>query len=193
MLVADLTHFLDMPDDAPAPARALGDQLGRVVQAATSGPAGQEWASALPCTRRPGNKACPGGLLLARAGEDEPIRWRCTACADAGTISNWAGSPYDLRRRTPGAVAPSTAVVLPRETMAVLREVLLLDPDTERAVHAARARHDGRVVLQLGDEELDELLNAVAAEANHAGDRRRQKRFDEAFEVLNAAAASAGH
>jgi hypothetical protein len=40
----------------------------------------------------------------------------------------------------------------------------------------------------LDDDELDELLNAVAAEANHAPDRRRQKRFDTAFQALDTAA-----
>ena len=190
MLVADLTHYLGMPDDAPGPARRLADQLGRIVQAATAGPLGQEWPSAVPCTRRPGNRACPGALLLARPGHDDPIQWRCPVCADAGTISSWADSPYDLRRRAPAAVTAAQAVIVPRETMTVLREVLLLDPDTERAVHAARAHDNGNdAVLHLDEDQLDELLNAVAAEANHAPDRRRQKRFDTAFQTLEAAVA----
>jgi hypothetical protein len=74
-------------------------------------------------------------------------------------------------------------------TVAVLREVLMLDPDIERAVHAARAHGPDRAVLHISDEELDELLDAVAAEANHAPDRRRQKRFDTAFHDLDITAA----
>lgn len=40
VLVADLRHFLDMPDDAPGPARRLAVQLGAIVRAATARPVG---------------------------------------------------------------------------------------------------------------------------------------------------------
>ena len=194
MLVADLTHYLDLSDDAPGPARRLAEQLGRIVQAATAGPAGERWASTVTCTRRPGNKPCPGTLAVARgSGEDDRIHWQCAACGDAGTISGWAGSPYDLRRHTPTPVDATTRpVTVPISTVAVLREVLMLDPAIERAVHAARAHGPGRAVLQLGDDELDELLDAVAAEANHAPDRRTQKQFDTAFHDLDTAATARG-
>jgi predicted signal transduction protein with EAL and GGDEF domain len=44
MFVADLRHFLDMPDDVPGPARKMAEQLGFVVRAATAGEAGVPWA-----------------------------------------------------------------------------------------------------------------------------------------------------
>jgi len=36
VFVSDLRHFLDMPDDAPAPAQRLGLQLMAIVRAASA-------------------------------------------------------------------------------------------------------------------------------------------------------------
>ena len=41
MFVSDLRHFLDMPDDAPRPARAMAEQLFDLVRAATAGDPGR--------------------------------------------------------------------------------------------------------------------------------------------------------
>ena len=54
MFVSDLRHFLDIPDDAPGPARKMAEHLGFVVRVATAGEAGAPWVSALTCRRRPG-------------------------------------------------------------------------------------------------------------------------------------------
>ena len=35
MLVTDLRHFLDLPEDTPGPARRLAQYLGNIVRAAT--------------------------------------------------------------------------------------------------------------------------------------------------------------
>ena len=61
MLVTDLHHFLDLPEDTPGPARRLAQHLGNIVRAATAGDAGTAWESALPCRRRPANRAARGG------------------------------------------------------------------------------------------------------------------------------------
>ncbi len=58
MFVSDLRHFLDMPDDAPGPARKMAEQLGNVVRAATAAEASAAWVSALPCRRRRGRPQC---------------------------------------------------------------------------------------------------------------------------------------
>ncbi len=57
MFVSDLRHFLNLPDDAPGPARKLAEQLGDVVRAATAAEAGTGWVSALPWTA--GTKTLP--------------------------------------------------------------------------------------------------------------------------------------
>ena len=185
MFVSDLRHFLDMPDDAPGPARNLAEQLGNVVRAATAAEASAAWVSALPCRRRPGRRPCPGRISVFRSDVPARIEWRCTSCGDEGVISGWEGTYFDLRTRRPdrhdGVVAD---VVVSDEVATALRDLRLLDPGCERLVYRARVVHGG-VVLNADDEELDELIGFVAAEANHEPSRRRQQRLARAFAVLS--------
>lgn len=192
MFVSDLRHFLDLPDDAPGPARKMAEQLGNVVRAATAAEAGTAWVSALPCRRRPGRRPCPGRIIVFRPDLPARIEWRCTCCGDEGVISGWEGTYCDVRaprpRRHDGAVAE---VVVSDEVAAALRDLRLLDAECERLVFRARAADDG-VVLTADDEELDELIGFVAAEANHEPNRRRQQRLDRAFAVLSDALQAIG-
>ena len=192
MFVSDLRHFLDMPDDAPGPARKMAEQLGKVVRAATAAEAGTAWVSALPCRRRPGRRSCPGHIVVFRPDLPARIEWRCDSCGDKGVISGWEGTYFDLRaskhRRPTGTVAD---IVVPEEVATALRDLQLLDADCERLVYQARAADDG-VVLSADGDELDELLGFVAAEANHEPNRRRQQRLDRAFAVLSDALQAIG-
>jgi hypothetical protein len=184
MLVADLHHYLDLSDDVPVPARRLAEHLSSIVRAATAGDAGMAWMSSLPCRRRPGNRPCPGRTILLRPEPPAPIHWKCSSCDDEGVISNWSDSPYDLRRRTLTLAGPLNQIVITDEVASALRDLRLLDADSERVVFAMRA--DGeRIVLTATDDELDELIGYVAAEANHETTRRRQKRLDGAFDTLS--------
>jgi hypothetical protein len=188
MMVTDLHHFLDLPPDTPDPARRLAEHLGNIARAATSGDAGPAWESALPCRRRPANRACPGRMIVLRTEAGAPIRWQCSVCDDTGVISNWEDSPFDLRRRGLTVAETTSDIVIANETAAALRDLQLLDPDCERLVFRVRAQHQG-AVLSATDEDLDELIEAVAAEANHEPNRRRQQRLDASFDALNNAAA----
>lgn len=188
MLVSDLNHFLDLPDDVPAPACRLAQHFGNIVRAATAGDRlGARWTSALPCRRRPAHRPCPGRITIVRHQPPAPIQWRCSVCADEGVISNWEGSPYDLRRRQLAVVGAVNEVVIADEVAAALRELVLLDPDCERLVFGMRAHSNG-AVLAATEDDLDELIGFVAAEANHESNPRRQRRLDVAFDALNTAA-----
>lgn len=187
-MVTDLHHYLDMPPDTPGPAQRLAEHLGNIVRAATAGDAGTAWESMLPCRRRPANRACPGRMIVLRTEAGAPIRWQCSACDDTGVISNWEDSLFDLRRRGLTVAEPANDIVIANEIAAALRDLQLLDPDCERLVFRIRAQRDG-AVLSTSDDDLDELIGAVAAEANHEPNRRRQQRLDAAFEALNDAAA----
>jgi hypothetical protein len=187
MLVTDLHHFLDLPADTPGPARRLAEHLSDIVRAATAGDAGTAWESALPCRRRPTHRRCPGRVIVARTEPPAPIRWHCGACDDEGVISNWADSVFDLRRRQLTLADPVNEIVISTEVAAALRELRLLDADSERLVFRIRAHHD-RAVLSATDDDLDELIGFVAAEANHEPNRRRQRRLDTAFDALSNAA-----
>ncbi len=188
-MVTDLRHFLDLPPDSPGPARRLAEHLGDIVRAATAGDTGAAWETALPCRRRPANRACPGRMIVQRGEARAPIRWRCGVCDDTGVIGNWEDTPFDLRRRRLTIAEPANDIVIANEIAAALRDLQLLDPDCERLVFRVRAHHDG-AVLSASDEDLEELIGAVAAEANHEPNRRRQQRLDAAFDALNDAVAS---
>jgi hypothetical protein len=186
MLVTDLHHFLDPPEDTPGPARRLAEHLSNIVRAATAGDAGTAWESALPCRRRPANRRCPGRMIVLRTELGAPIRWQCSICDDEGVISNWEDTPFDLRRRQLALADPVHEIIIPDEVAAALRELRLLDTDCARLVFQIRAHHDG-AILAATDDDLDQLIGFVAAEANHEPNQRRQQRLDTAFDALNTA------
>ncbi len=189
MFVSDLRHFLDMPDDAPRPARAMAEQLFDLVRAATAGDPGRAWVSALTCRRRPGNRPCRGYMVVARP-DSRPgsIEWCCERCGDQGVVSGWEDSPFDLRSSHTGAgdAELTKSFVVGDDVAASLRDLQLLDRECERLVYRMVGSADG-AVLTIDAEDLDELLGFVAAEANHEEDRRRCKRLDGAFLVLQGA------
>lgn len=185
MFVSDLRHFLDLPVDAPGPARRMAEHLSLIVRAATAGDGGVAWLSALPCRRRPGRRACPGLLRLFRSELPASIEWRCPACGDEGVISGWEQTPYDLRATGPiGDEAETVRSVVSAEVAATLRSLVLVDSAGERLIFRA-APSAGGIVLIGTEDDLEELTEYVAAEANHEQDRRRQKRLDTAFDILN--------
>ena len=189
MFVADLSHFLDLPEDAPGPARRMAEHLASIVRAASAGDAGSGWTSALHCQRRPGNRPCPGRMIILLPEPSAPIQWQCSACADDGVISNWQDTPYDVRFRGLAVADARQEFVIPDQVAATLRELQLLDLDAERLVFRIRAHPDGAAVSATADD-LEELIGAVAAEANHEPNRRRQRRLDTTFDVLNDALAA---
>jgi hypothetical protein len=186
MLVTDLHHFLDLPQDTPGPARRLAGHLSNIVRAATAGDTGTAWESALPCWRRPAGRRCPGQMIVLRTEPGAPIRWQCSTCSDEGVISNWEDSPFDLRRRRLTLAGAVHQIVIPNEVAAALRELRLLDTDGERLVFGIRADND-HAILTATDDDLDQLIGSVAAEAGHEPNRRRQQRLDTAFDALKTA------
>ena len=126
-------------------------------------------------------------IAIVWAEASAPIRWWCTVCDDQGVISNWADSPYDLRRRRLSLAGDIDEVIVSDKTAAVLRDLVLLDPDCERLVFGMRANPNGAALLTSADD-LEELIGFVAAEANHEPNRRRQDRLDAAFNALTEAA-----
>jgi hypothetical protein len=185
MFVSDLRHFLDIPFDAPGPARKMAEHLGFVVRVATAGDAGAPWVSALTCRRRPGNRPCGGHIAVFRAHLPAPIEWRCNVCGDEGVISGWEDSPFDLTQpRSRSDDASRREIVLADPLAATLRDLRLLDTECERLVFGMRSARRG-IVLTSSAHDLEELIGFVAAEAKHETNRRRQKRLYEAFAVMS--------
>lgn len=191
VLVSDLRHFLDLPDDTPAPASRLAEQLRDIVRAATARDEGAGWVSGLPCRRRPGRVRCVGRIRVQRADAQAPIGWECTACGDAGVVSGWQGTLCDLSSgRTVSSGTPQQ-ISVSEDVLAELQQLLLLDEDCERVVFGARAV-DEELVLSATDDELEELLGYLAAEANHESDRRRRQRLDAGYDQLSSRPRPAG-
>lgn len=185
MFISDLRHFLDLPNDAPGPAQRIAEQLSLIVRAATAGDAGVSWVSAIGCRRRPGRRICPGHIAVYRSDVPPSIEWRCTACGDEGVISGWERSPFDLSTRaTDASPGDCVEVIIEPEVAATLQSLMLIDTAGERLVFRTRRTEHG-IVMSGSDDDLDELIDSLAAEANHESDRRRQRRLDTAFALIS--------
>ena len=183
MMVADLTHFLDLPEETPGPARRLAADLCDIVRAATAGDDGIAWTSALPCRRRPGHRPCTGWLVVQRSESPAPVRWQCAGCGDEGLISGWEDSPFDLRLREPDLDEGVNEYLLPAHACPTLRELRTLDFDSQRLVY--RIRVDGDHVVMAGVEEDEgELARCLLDEFLHERDPRRRRRLEAALDAL---------
>ena len=189
MFVSDLRHFLDMTDDAPAPARRLGQQLAAIVRAASARPIGTGARSAVGCIRRPGRRPCEGFIMVFRRTNGE-IAWSCDACGDDGVISGWEGSPTDLSGLDDSYADGDEVVLLAaRELFEVIRGVLLLDDACELVVARAEGGAAG-IVLTGRAAAFEELVEYVASEANAETNRRRMRLLDEVCTAIEAALAA---
>ncbi len=192
MLVADLRHFLDMPDDAPAPAKRLGLQLSAIVRAATARPTGSGARSAIGCTRRPGRRPCEGLIMVFRRTSGE-IAWSCDVCGDEGAISGWKGSPADVSGLDDSyAEGDMVTLLIARELVEVIQDVLLLDDACELLVARAEGVAAG-VVLTGRTGAFEELAEYVASEANAETSRRRTRLLDEACTAVLVRSAADSH
>ena len=188
VFVSDLRHFLDMPDNAPAPAQRLGLQLAAIVRAASARPVGTGARSGLGCIRRPGRRQCQGFIMVLRRTNGE-IAWSCDMCGDEGVITGWQGSPND-RSGVDDSDADGAEIVLlvTRELYEAIRGVLLLEEACELLVARAEGTGAG-VVLAGSTAAFEELIEYVASEANAETHRRRARLLDEAYAALEAALA----
>ncbi len=181
----DLRHFLDLPDDVPAPARRMAEHLSLIVRAAprvTLASLGQRayvrapaWSTALPGTsgRVAHRRAAIDRVamhLVRRRGRDQRL----------GTLT------VDLRL-APRSARPNddVDVVIDAQVAATLRSLMLIAAPANGSCSGHALRHG--IILEGNEDDLDELIGYVAAEANHEHDRRRQKRLDAAFDISTTA------
>lgn len=100
MWVTDLRHFLDdngaLIKGRP---RSLAAYFAEIVQAATPRIVGAWSLSEVRCRRRPGHKPCTGRIGVRLTDMPLAVEWECPECGDAGIISGWEGTRWDLRPR----------------------------------------------------------------------------------------------
>ncbi|MHB9071834.1 MAG: hypothetical protein ACYC54_15850 [Sedimentisphaerales bacterium] len=98
--IAKLSHYLD--DDLsliklPAPAAAIREFLGCIVEAVTSrDPDDINYVTQLKC--RKGSGGCDGDIIVF-FNQDNPsiIMWSCMFCKDDGQITGWKKTLWDKR------------------------------------------------------------------------------------------------
>jgi hypothetical protein len=189
VFVSDLRHFLDMPDEAPAPAKRLSLHLTAIVHTASARPSGNGARSAISCIRRPGHRPCDGFIMVFRRTNGE-IAWSCDTCGDEGVIHGWEGSPVDLSACDDSyAGGDPITLLVARELFEVIRSVSLLDDACELLVARAEGSRAG-VVLTGRADALEELVEYIASEANAERNRRRARLLDHACTALEAALSS---
>lgn len=92
MYITDATHFLDAKGaigPQRGPGRKLAEFLGRVIVAATL---------PSPIAEQPDCRKCGGAISIAVSSTDD-IEWQCCACPEAGRISNWRQTLWDMSTR----------------------------------------------------------------------------------------------
>lgn len=91
MYITDATHFLDAKGamgPKRGPGRKLAEFLGGVIVAPT-----------LP-TQDICRPACMkrSGTIETTVGASDEIQWQCSVCPEAGLISNWRRTLWDMTR-----------------------------------------------------------------------------------------------
>ena len=101
-LIANLRHYLG-PDlklvKIPAPAAALREFLGCVVEAVTSRDIDDlNYVTHLRCLKSSGG--CDGNII-ACYDQDNPlvIKWSCTSCKECGLLTGWENTLWDKRSK----------------------------------------------------------------------------------------------
>jgi hypothetical protein len=94
--VSDLAHFVDDQGRAVGgPLGKLGRYLGLIVESASRLKQGHAAHIPMRCSNPVRRKRCSGQLTASLAAHDS-IEWSCTSCGEAGHITNWVGTEFDL-------------------------------------------------------------------------------------------------
>lgn len=188
MRITDFRHFLDasgfLPKEGPALRLAL--QLGRIIEAASCRQAGVTDLSAVACTRRPGRRRCPGFLAITRSEVPPAMHWECPACGDAGQITGWTDTTWDLRRHfavRSDAAGERLEVCFDASTYGALLDLAALDWESNALLSSARSTTKG-IVLAASEDELDLLLDDVSAAARHDARPAHARRLRSAIEAI---------
>ena len=192
MFIADLQHFVDVWDSnvaVPAPARRVANQLGAIAEAATAIglPTDRTRITPIHCSKRPGKVRCPGAIAIL-VTDDGRIEWMCTTCRDAGILSGYQGTPWDL---TPPRMArlgtdPLT-IRMPDAIYQTLLELNWSDGDFRRLLRSAEWVPSG-VELTAPGALVESFAEELAGHVNHEKRRDRKRLLDAALEIVEAAA-----
>lgn len=89
MYITDATHFLDAKgaiSPKRGPARKIAEFLGSVIVAATLPNPSANQPKCIKCS----------GAIEAIIGTSDDIQWTCATCSEAGRITNWRHTLWDI-------------------------------------------------------------------------------------------------
>lgn len=182
-LSTKIPHFLDekgeLPSNLPGPARKLADFICSIVKSVTSHSFEALVRTGVCCRRRPQRKPCKGEILAFLNDETKAIQWNCPVCGDNGFIYDWEGTNWDMR------FSDTIPVRLHVEEKDLILNETLADPDLTDRLEAAKEVSEAVVVYSSPDE-LDDLIDHIAASANHCADRKIQDALDYLYDSLSA-------
>ena len=183
MLYAKLPHFLDqngeLAADLQGPGRKLAEFICSIVQSVTSHSFEALVRTGVGCRRRPKRKPCRGEIAAFLNEETKEIEWACPVCGDAGFIADWEKTHWDM---TSSDILPVRLCVSERD---LLLNETLAEPDLTDRLKAAKEVGEVIVVYFMA-EELDNLIDHIAAAANHCENKAVQDELDVLYDGLSA-------
>ncbi len=97
--ITDLSHFLDEDGNIlsePAQAKALAEYFAAIVLMASFPDPECPPEYLVKCRRRPNRKPCLEDIVGFLSPDGDVVVWMCPKCRDAGLISHWRGTMWDL-------------------------------------------------------------------------------------------------
>lgn len=172
MLIVDLRHWL-LDDGNLAPQVRLAPHIAMIVECATI--CVGEGMTAMVCRHRETRRRC-GGHVCIRLKNDT-IDWSCNACDDAGVITGWRGTRWDLSEVDIGPDDEEHALYLPLDELRALRDLDLV-PTVRATLAGAMPVGERYACVPLTEAELVGLVAAIDGADARGGARRR---FDRAL------------
>jgi len=185
--VSDLTHFVDDQGRAVSGALGkLGRYLGLIVESASLMKEGHVGFIPLRCGNPVRRKRCYGQLTAGRAARD-CIEWACPTCGEAGQITNWANTEFDLSpANSSQTYEGQSEVLVPLDELNAMRRSgrgsrllrqLLAEAIRVSDQHCFFLAHD-RELLRLKE------LATIAANVARGEDRRLLDRFSSSVDAF---------
>ncbi len=172
--VSDLSQ-LQATEAAPASrAGKLARVLGEIVSAGSLLQGGELQLSALACRRRPNRRPCPGKLRIHRHPETDDLHWTCPTCGDAGVITRWQRTRWDLGPELKGGRVVSLSVERARRAGRGLPATRLQLIELEVELVHAPVLLEHRVLRQIrlsGEHTLQDLHTCIHAAFDRAGEQ----------------------
>jgi len=185
--VSDLTHFIDEQGRAVSgPLGKLGRYLGLIVESASLMKEGHTDYIPLRCGNPVRRKRCIGQLTAGHAAHDA-VEWACPLCGEAGHLTNWIGSEFDLGpARDPIAYEGQSEVLVPLDELDAMRRSGRGSRSLRQLMAEAIRVSDRHCFFLAETRELNRLKEfaALAADVARGDDRRLLDRFGARMDAL---------